>query len=82
MIMKVITVLQDHLLKKTVPTREICNRLNTDRTAIYAWAHGRGFPNRLNASALIDLFSERGIELDYNDIYQQSLAAPDMEAAV
>ena len=80
--MKTITVLQDHLLKRTIATRTICERLNTDRTAIYAWAHGRGFPNRPNASALIALFAERGVELDYNDIYQQSLVAPDMEAAV
>ena len=80
--MKSITVLQDHLLKRTIPTRVICDRLATDRTAIYAWAHGRGYPNRLNARALILLFAEQGIELDYNDIYQQSLAAPDLVAAV
>ncbi len=80
--MKTITVLQDHLLKRTIPTRVICNRLATDRTAIYAWAHGRGFPNRLNARALIMLFAEYGIELDYNDIYHQSLAAPELESVV
>lgn len=79
---KTITVLQDHLLKRTIPTRVICDRLATDRTAIYAWAHGRGFPHRLNARALILLFAEHGIELDYNDIYQQSLAVSNLEAAV
>lgn len=80
--MKTITVFQDHLLKRSLPLRLICQRLSTDRSTIYKWAHGLGFPHRVNARQLIGLFAEHGYELDYNDIYQPALVEPDMEMAV
>lgn len=64
------TVFQDHLKKRSIPWLDIRQRLRVHRTAPSQWARGVIFPNKPNADALIKLFAERGIKLDYNDIYQ------------
>ena len=65
------TVFQSHLLKRSIPWPVISQRLEMDRTAPGKWAHGVIYPNKPNADKLIRLFADYGIELDYNDLYQQ-----------
>ena len=67
---KTCTVFQSYLLKRTIPWPVISQRLGVDRTAPSKWARGVIFPNKPNADELIKLFSDYGVELDYNDLYQ------------
>lgn len=67
------TVFQSHLLKRAIPWPVIARRLGVDRTAPSKWANGVIYPNKPNADELIKLFADFGIELDYNDLYQQVL---------
>lgn len=68
--MKSCTVFQDHLVKRTIPWSVIQQRLQVHRTAPSQWARGVIYPNKPNADALIRLFADYGVELDYNDIYR------------
>lgn len=63
------TNLQKHLIARAVPWNVIRDRLDVDRTLPNKWSKGVLFPSRIASKKLIALFSEYGIELDYNDIY-------------
>ena len=63
------TVFQNHLTQRTVPWHVIRQRLKVHRSAPSHWARGSTYPNKPNADALITLFAEHDVVLDYNDIY-------------
>ncbi len=65
------TVLQYHLRNKTIHHKVIVQALKLDRTTVRKWSIGELYPHRPNATKLIEVFGDYGIELDYNDIYRE-----------
>ena len=71
--MKKYTVFQEHLQKRTIPWPVISQRLSISRTTTSKWAAGIIYPHKPHADLLIALFSNYGVKLDYNDLYQNIL---------
>ncbi len=74
-----ITPLQKLLRDQVLPHSEIRHATGRSRATIWRWARGLSHPDRVDADALIALFSRHGHELDYNGCYASTVEVSDAE---